>query len=78
MTYFIGSTMQVAAWVALGANTEITYRVLAEADTVEFSLGSRNELELQTSEAGLQRCVTEFTAALDELHSRTRDSGSEA
>jgi hypothetical protein len=42
-------------------------RVYPGQDTIELTLGGREELVMSTNEAGLRHCVTEFTSALHEF-----------
>ncbi|MGB9280495.1 MAG: hypothetical protein WCB57_10505 [Pseudonocardiaceae bacterium] len=65
MTYISSSSVQIGAWATVGANSEITYHVLPNADTIEFSLGGRNGLDLEMSQDGLRRCIATFTEALN-------------
>ncbi|MGH8571757.1 MAG: hypothetical protein ACREX8_04160 [Gammaproteobacteria bacterium] len=65
MTDVGGSSVQVSAWVRVGANTEITYHVIPNAGVAEFSLGGADGLDLDMSEAGLRSCIATFTEALD-------------
>ena len=50
MPHVSSSSVQVEAWVEVGAQTEITYRVYPESDIIEISVGGSHELELLTSE----------------------------
>lgn len=67
MRYVGESSVEIGAWAAIGAGSEITYLVLPESDTIEFTIGGRHGLDLDMSEAGLRRCVAAFSEALDEL-----------
>jgi hypothetical protein len=64
MPHVSSSSVQVEAWVEVGAQTEITYRVYPASDTIEISVGGSHELELLTSKAGMRNCVEAFTGAL--------------
>ncbi|MBV9164274.1 MAG: hypothetical protein JO281_22620, partial [Pseudonocardiales bacterium] len=59
------SSVQVSAWVGVDGDSTITYRIYPDDDTVEFTLGGRDGLGMQTDEAGLRQCVAAFTSALD-------------
>ncbi|MGH3426069.1 MAG: hypothetical protein ACRDRI_27020 [Pseudonocardiaceae bacterium] len=59
------ASVQVSAWVAVDDSCEIRYHVFPEQDIIEFTLGGREELALNTTEAGLHHCVAAFTSALD-------------
>lgn len=67
MAYMSDSTVQIGAWVAVGADSEIVYQVFPGEDTIEFNLGGRHGLDLEMTEAGLRRCISAFSGALDEL-----------
>ena len=69
MAYMSDSTVQIGAWVAVGADSEIAYQVFPGEDTIEFNLGGRHGLDLEMTEAGLRRCISAFAGALDELTS---------
>ena len=76
MAYMSDSTVQIGAWVAFGAESEIAYQVFPGEDMIEFTLGGRHGLDLAMNEAGLRRCISAFAGALDELISTaTRDLG---
>lgn len=69
MTRYIGeSSVEIGAWAAIGADSEITYLVLPSADTIEFTLGGRHGLDLDMNEAGLRHCITTFSEALDKFN----------
>lgn len=75
MTYIGKSGVEIGAWAAIGADSEINYLVLPGSDTIEFTIGGRHGLDLDMSEAGLRRCVAAFSEALDELNAVvTRDT----
>ena len=65
MAHLSRPSVHVDVWAAVDANSKITYDVLPAADTIEFTLGGPNGLELQMSEGGLRRCITTFIEALD-------------
>jgi len=67
MAYMSDSTVQIGAWVAVGADSEIAYQVFPGEDTIEFNLGGRHGLDLEMTEAGLRRCISAFAGALEEL-----------
>ncbi|MGH3865646.1 MAG: hypothetical protein ACRDQ4_05810 [Pseudonocardiaceae bacterium] len=67
MSYLSSSSVLVSAWVGVDGESAISYQIYPDHDVVEFTLGGRDGLVMQTSEAGLRRCVTEFTSALHEL-----------
>ncbi len=71
MTYISSSSVQIGAWATVGANSEITYQVLPNADMIEFSLGGRNGLDLEMSQDGLRRCIATFTEALNAFDAAT-------
>jgi hypothetical protein len=58
-------SVEVSAWVGVDGHCEISYRVYPEADIIELTLGGREELAMQTNEAGLRHCVAEFNSALN-------------
>jgi hypothetical protein len=60
----IGS-VEVSAWVGVDGHCEISYRVYPAEDIIELTLGGREELAMQTNEAGLRHRVAEFTSALN-------------
>ncbi len=64
MTHLSKPSVRVDVWVAVDANSKITYDVLPAAEVIEFTLGGRNGLVLQASEDGLQHCIATFTEAL--------------
>ncbi|MGH3871221.1 MAG: hypothetical protein ACRDSR_06820 [Pseudonocardiaceae bacterium] len=74
MAYISSSSVRVSAWVAVNDETEITYQVYPASDVIEITLGGRNGLDLQMSEAGLHRCVTAFVGALGEFAAATPGS----
>ncbi|MGH3831719.1 MAG: hypothetical protein ACRDRS_14945 [Pseudonocardiaceae bacterium] len=61
------SSLEVSAWVAVDDRCEINYLVFPEHGIIEFTLGGREELALNTTEDGLRHCVVVFTSALDAL-----------
>ncbi|MFN2494506.1 MAG: hypothetical protein ABR608_01150 [Pseudonocardiaceae bacterium] len=61
------STVQIGAWVAFGAESEIAYQIFPGTDRIEFTLGGRHGLDLEMTEAGLRRCISAFAGALNEL-----------
>ncbi|MGH3852447.1 MAG: hypothetical protein ACRDR6_02900 [Pseudonocardiaceae bacterium] len=61
------SSLEVSAWVAVDDRCEINYLVFPEHGIIEFTLGGREELAMNTTEAGLRHCVAAFTSALDAL-----------
>ncbi|MGH3822528.1 MAG: hypothetical protein ACRDRA_06770 [Pseudonocardiaceae bacterium] len=65
MTYVSSSSIRISAWAAVHGHSEITYQVYPAQDIAEFTLGGRDGLQLNTSEAGLRQCVAAFTGALD-------------
>jgi hypothetical protein len=65
MAYVSSSSVQVSAWVGVDGDSTITYRIYPDEDVVEFTLGGRDGLEMQTDEAGLRQCVAVFTSALE-------------
>lgn len=71
MTYGSSSSVQVSAWVGVDDRCEISYQVYPAEDIIEFTLGGREELAMQTSEAGLRHCVAAFTSALDAFAAAT-------
>jgi hypothetical protein len=75
MTYASRSSVQVGAWAAVSAESEITYHVFPDADIIEFTLGGRNGLDLSMSEGGLQHCVATFTEALNAFEAATASQG---
>lgn len=64
MTYGRNS-VEVSACVAVDDHCKISYHVFPEHNVIEFTLGGRDELAMQTTEAGLRHCVAAFTSALD-------------
>jgi hypothetical protein len=58
-------SVEVSAWVGVDGHCEISYRVYPAEDIIELTLGGREELAMQTNEAGLRHCVAEFTSALN-------------
>lgn len=73
MRYLSESGVEIGAWAAIGADIEIRYVVLPSADTIEFTIGGRHGLDLDMSEAGLRRCITAFSEALDEFNTIETD-----
>lgn len=65
MAYVSSSSVQVSAWVGVDGDSTIAYRIYPDDDMVEFTLGGRDGLEMQTSEDGLRQCVAALTSALD-------------
>lgn len=78
MRYIGQSGVEIGAWAAIGADSEISYLVLPSADTIEFTIGGRHGLDLDMSEAGLRRCITAFNEALDELDAAQTDDADES
>lgn len=68
------SSVEVSAWVEVGDHSEITYQVYPAQDVIELTLGGRDGLEMQTSEAGLRRCVAAFTGALEAFEAANASS----
>jgi hypothetical protein len=71
------SDVEIGAWAAIGGDSEIRYVVLRNADTIEFTIGGRNGLDLDMSEAGLRRCTTAFNEALAEWDAAQADDTDE-
>jgi hypothetical protein len=61
------NSVEVSACVAVDDHCKISYHVFPEHDVIEFTLGGRDELAMQTTEAGLRHCIAAFTSALDAL-----------
>jgi hypothetical protein len=74
LAYISDSAVQIGAWVAFGAESEIEYQILPETGTIEFTLGGRHGLDLEMDEVGLRRCISAFAGALNEL-TRTGTTG---
>ncbi len=70
MRYGLETSVEIGAWVAIDADSEINYMILPAADAIEFSIGGRNGLDLDMDQAGLRCCIAAFTAALDEFERR--------
>lgn len=66
MTYGRDS-VEVSACVSVDDNCVINYHVFLDQGVIEFTLGGREELAMNTTEAGLRHCVAAFTSALDAL-----------
>ncbi len=73
MRYAGESSVEIGAWAAIGADSDIRYVVLPDADTIEFTIGGRHGLDLDMSEGGLRRCITAFSEALDEFNAAATD-----
>jgi hypothetical protein len=71
MAYVGESTVEITAWVSVGAHSKITYQVYPAQDLVELTLGGRDGLEMQTCEAGLRNCIAAFTGALEAFETAT-------
>lgn len=78
MTHLSKPSVRVDVWVAVDANSKITYDVLPAADTIEFTLGGRNGLALQASGGGLRHCIATFTEALTAFEAAVAASRSDA
>ncbi len=78
MRYMSESGVEIGAWAAIGADSEIRYVVLRDADTIEFTIGGRHGLDLDMSEGGLRQCITAFSAALDEWNAVATDDDTDA
>lgn len=65
MHYVERPSVEVASWVGVEDDVEISYLVFPHDDTIEFTLGSHGELAMRMSEAGLRHCLAGFTRALE-------------
>lgn len=75
MAHLSRPSVQVDVWAAVDANSKITYDVRPAADTIEFTLGGPNGLELNMSEGGLRHCIVTFTEALNAFKTATASQG---